>query len=139
MKQKKVTTIISYDYEDKNTVSNDWIADRIKNDLLKGSNPAHEKIESIKVEDNVKKINMDIEKIIFKIANYGAHTWVRYWVQKEISGLTLPGEYIAIRGSFLADDLLTEVLDAGFKIKTIFSKKIDADAYCDVLLMRKLK
>ena len=48
---------------------------------------------------------MDIEKIIFNIANYGAHTWVRYWVQEEISGLTLPGEYIAIRGSFLADNL----------------------------------
>lgn len=26
---------------------------------------------------------MDIEKIIFNIANYGAHTWVRYWVQKK--------------------------------------------------------
>lgn len=52
---------------------------------------------------------MDIEKIIFNIANYGVHTWVRYWVQEEISGLTLPGEYIAIRGSFLADNLLTEI------------------------------
>lgn len=52
MKQKKVTVIISYDYEDNNTVSNDRIADRIKIDLLKGSNPAHEKIESVTVEDN---------------------------------------------------------------------------------------
>ena len=78
---------------------------------------------------------MDIEKIIFNIANYGAHTWV----QEEISGLTLPGEYIAIRGSFLADNLLTEIFEAGFEIKTICSKKIDADTYCDVLLMRKLK
>lgn len=77
---------------------------------------------------------MDIEKIIFKIANYGAHTWVRYQVQKEISSLTPLGEYIAIRDSFLADDLLTEVLDAGFEIKTIFSKKIDNDAYCDVFI-----
>ena len=82
---------------------------------------------------------MNIEKIIFNIANYGAHTWVRYWVQEEISSLTLPGEYIAIRGSFLADNLLTEIFEAGFEIKTICSKKIDADAYCDVLLMRKLK
>jgi hypothetical protein len=82
---------------------------------------------------------MDIEKIIFNIANYGAYTWVRYWIQKEISGLTLPGEYIAIRGSFLADDLLMDIFEAGFEIKMISSKKIEADAYCDVLLMRKLK
>ena len=41
-----------YDYEDKNTVSNDRIADRVKNELLKGSNPKHEKIESVTVEDN---------------------------------------------------------------------------------------
>lgn len=52
MKKKKITVIISYDYEDKNTVCNDRIADRIKFDLLKGSNPQHEKIESITVEDN---------------------------------------------------------------------------------------
>ena len=52
MKSKKITVIISYDYEDKNTVINDRIADRVKNDLLKGSNPNHEKIESVKVEDN---------------------------------------------------------------------------------------
>ena len=52
MKSKKITVIISYDYEDKNTVSNDRIADRVKNDLLKGSNPNHEKIESVTVEDN---------------------------------------------------------------------------------------
>lgn len=53
MKSKKITIIISYDYEDKNTVSNDRIAERIKSDLLKGSNPVHEKIESVTVEDNV--------------------------------------------------------------------------------------
>ncbi len=53
MKQKKITIIISYDYEDKNTVSNDRIAERIKSDLRKGSNPVHERIESIVVEDNL--------------------------------------------------------------------------------------
>ena len=53
MKSKKITIIISYDYEDKNTVSNDRIAERIKSDLLKGSKPIHEKIESVTVEDNV--------------------------------------------------------------------------------------
>ena len=52
MKSKKINVIISYDYEDKNTVSNDRIADRVKNDLLKCSNPNHEKIESVTVEDN---------------------------------------------------------------------------------------
>lgn len=53
MKQKKITIIISYDYEDKNTVSNDRIAERIKSDLRKGSNPVRERIESIVVEDNL--------------------------------------------------------------------------------------
>ena len=52
MKKKKLTIVLSYDYEDRNTVSNDRITDRVKNDLLKGSNPKHEKIESITVEDN---------------------------------------------------------------------------------------
>ena len=53
MKKKKITIIISYEYEDMIIVSNDRVADRIKNDLLKGSNPQHEKIESVTVEDNV--------------------------------------------------------------------------------------
>lgn len=35
MKQKKITIIISYDYEEKNTVSNDKIAHRIYSDLKK--------------------------------------------------------------------------------------------------------
>ena len=52
MKKKKITIVISYDYEDKNTASNDRIAERIKRDLLKGSNLVHERIESIVVEDN---------------------------------------------------------------------------------------
>ena len=52
MKKKKIIIVISYDYEDKNTVNNDRIADRVKNELLKGSNPKHEKIESVTVEDN---------------------------------------------------------------------------------------
>lgn len=51
MKQKKVTVIISSNYEDGRTVSNERIAERIKRVLLKGSNPLHEKIESVTVED----------------------------------------------------------------------------------------
>ena len=81
---------------------------------------------------------MNIEQIIFNILNKSAHTWVRYWKQKEISGLTMPGEYVEIRCSFLSDIELLEILEAGFTIKTIWAKKIDADVYCDVLLMRKI-
>jgi hypothetical protein len=50
----------------------------------------------------------------------------------------MPGEYVEIRCSFLSDIELLEILEAGFTIKTIWAKKIDADAYCDVLLMRKI-
>lgn len=43
---------------------------------------------------------MNVEQIIFNILNKSAHAWVRYWKQKEISGLTMPGEYVEIRCSF---------------------------------------
>ncbi|WP_182438478.1 hypothetical protein [Parabacteroides merdae] len=52
MKQKKITITISYDYDENNTVSNDKIAQRIYSDLKKGSDPKHERIENITVEDN---------------------------------------------------------------------------------------
>lgn len=52
MKQKKITIIISYGYDEKNTISNDKIAQRIYSDLKKGSDPEHERIENIIVEDN---------------------------------------------------------------------------------------
>lgn len=52
MKKKKVTVIISYDYEEGCTVCNERIAERIKYDLVKGSNQQHEKIESVIVEDS---------------------------------------------------------------------------------------
>lgn len=51
MKKKKVTVIISHNYKDGCTVNNEKIAERIKHDLLKGSDPRHEKIESVIVED----------------------------------------------------------------------------------------
>ncbi len=70
MRSKKITVIISYDYEDKNTVSNDRIADRVKNDLLKGSNPNHEKIESVTVEDNQTEMKQKIEEAKGKINRY---------------------------------------------------------------------
>lgn len=66
---------------------------------------------------------MNVEQIIFNILNKSAHTWVRYWKQKEISGLTMPGEYVEIRCSFLSDIELLEILEAGFAIKTIWAKK----------------
>ena len=52
MRKKKVTVIISYDYEDGCTVSNSWVADRIMRALVRGSAPSHEKIESVIVEDD---------------------------------------------------------------------------------------
>lgn len=81
---------------------------------------------------------MNIEQMIFNLLNKSPHTWVRYWKQKEMSGLTMPGEYVEIRIFFLSGIELSEFLEAGFKIHTIQSKKIDADAYCDILLMRKI-
>ena len=75
------------------------------------------------------KLRMSIEQIIFNLLNKNAHTWVRYWQQKEMSGLTMPGEYIEIRTFFLSGIELSDFLEAGFKINKIQSQKIDADAY----------
>ena len=74
------------------------------------------------------KLRMSIEQIIFNLLNKNAHTWVRYWQQKEMSGLTMPGEYIEIRTFFLSGIELSDFLEAGFKINKIQSQKIDADA-----------
>ena len=76
------------------------------------------------------KLRMSIEQIIFNLLNKNAHTWVRYWQQKEMSGLTMPGEYIEIRTFFLSGIELSDFLE----INKIQSQKIDADAYCDILL-----
>lgn len=81
---------------------------------------------------------MNIEQIIFNILSKYPHSWIRYWIQKEISGLSMPGEYIAIRSSFLSGNDLLEIFEAGFKIESVLSKKIDQDAYCDILLMREI-
>lgn len=51
MKKKKVTIIISYDYDNKDVFINQEIAEKIKRDLLRGINPIHEAIESVIVED----------------------------------------------------------------------------------------
>lgn len=72
------------------------------------------------------KLRMSIEQIIFNLLNKNAHTWVRYWQQKEMSGLTMPGEYIEIRTFFLSGIELSDFLEAGFKINKIQSQKIDA-------------
>lgn len=82
---------------------------------------------------------MNIEQIIFNLLNNNPHAWVRYWVQKEMSGLTIPCEYIEIRSSFLSDVDLADILEAGFKIKIISLKRIDTDAYCDIQLMRNIE
>lgn len=44
------------------------------------------------------------------------------------------GEYIEIRTFFLSGIELSDFFAAGFKINKIQSQKIDADAYCDILL-----
>lgn len=51
MRHKKVTVVIAYSHAVRNTVSNERVAERIKRDLLKGSDTLHEKIESVIVED----------------------------------------------------------------------------------------
>lgn len=51
MKKKKITIIISYDYDKKDVFVNQKIAEKIKRDLLRGINPTHEVIESVIVED----------------------------------------------------------------------------------------
>lgn len=81
---------------------------------------------------------MNIEQIIFNIHNKNSQAWIRYWKQEEISGMTLPGEYIVIRSHFLISNTLVEIMEAGFKIETINSSLIGADAYCDVLFKREI-
>lgn len=81
---------------------------------------------------------MNIEQIIFNILNKNSQAWIRYWKQEEISGMTLPGEYIVIRSHFLASNTLVEIMGTGFKIETISSKQIGADTYCDVLFKREI-
>lgn len=81
---------------------------------------------------------MNIEQIIFGIIKDSAHRWVKYWKNEELQGLTLPGEYIEIRCSFLSHQTLDPLLASGFKVDKISSKRIDADSYCDVLLKREL-
>ncbi|WP_106827669.1 hypothetical protein [Parabacteroides pacaensis] len=81
---------------------------------------------------------MNIEQIIFNILQENPQAWVRYWKNKEISGISLPGEYIEIRSHFLSANTLLEILEAGFKIQTISSKQIGPDSYCDVLFKREI-
>lgn len=81
---------------------------------------------------------MNIEQIIFNILDSNAHNWVRYWKQKEISGLMLPGEYIVIRSFFLSGKDLQYFFEAGFEIETIRPQKINEDSYFDILLKRNI-
>jgi len=79
-----------------------------------------------------------MEKIIFNIISSNAHTWVRYWKTEKISGIDLPGEYVELRSNYLSGTDLQELLDAGFIVDKITTQKINADAYCDILLKRKV-
>lgn len=80
---------------------------------------------------------MSIDQIIFGIIKDSAHNWVRYWISEKISGMTMPGEYIELRSSYISDKTLKDMLESGFKIEKISSMKINADSYCDVLLKRE--
>ncbi len=51
MKAKKITIIMSYDYNENQIISNDKVSYRIKQSLLRDIEPKHERIESVKVED----------------------------------------------------------------------------------------
>jgi hypothetical protein len=82
---------------------------------------------------------MEISKLILNVITINPHNWVRYWVTKEFTGVTLPGEYIEIMSSFLSSDTLEELLDDGFKIDKITTQMINQDAYSRILLVRKLK
>jgi len=81
---------------------------------------------------------MNIQEIIFNIISSNTHLWVRYWITKESSGLSFRGEYVELRSSWISDKNLKELLEAGFKIETIKTQKINADVYSDVLLKREL-
>jgi hypothetical protein len=81
---------------------------------------------------------MDIKDIIFQIITTNAHNWVRYWVNEELSGVTLPGEYIEIKSNYLSRKPIQLLLDAGFKIEVINPKVQNQDAYCEVLFKREL-
>jgi hypothetical protein len=83
---------------------------------------------------------MSIQEIIFKIiSSSNGQMWVRYWNIKSHSGMSSPGEYVELRGSFISNTYLMELFEAGFEIETIKVQKINADAYSDVLLKRKLQ
>lgn len=83
---------------------------------------------------------MDIKEIIFNILKNNAHLWVKYSIVKELSGFTLPGEYISLKTSvFLSDKDLSGLIDLGFKINQIRTQIVGADAYVYVSLRRDLR
>lgn len=81
---------------------------------------------------------MNIEQIILNVLNNSVYTWVRYYKKEEISGLTMPGEYVEIRSNFISRKTLRELFDAGFDIESILPQTIGVDNYCDVLFKREL-
>lgn len=82
--------------------------------------------------------DMNIQEIIFNIISKNPNLWIRYWVTKETTGLSFPGEYVEIRSGYISDAILGELLQNGFKIETIKTVKINADVYSDVLLKKSV-
>lgn len=85
-----------------------------------------------------KSKNMNIEQIIFNIIKSNSQTWVRYFYVEKTNGMTMPGEYVVLRSSFLTHKHLNELFEAGFKIEKIETQKINNEAFCDVLLKREI-
>ncbi len=83
---------------------------------------------------------MDIKEIIFNILKNNPHLWIRYYIVKELSGFTLPGEYISLRTSvILSDKDFSGLIDLGFRIREISTQIVGADAYANVSLKRDLR
>lgn len=82
---------------------------------------------------------MEIQEIIFQIIEDHPQMWVRYFKKTEHSGLTSPGEYVALRSGYIGSKTLDNLFQEGFKIETITTQKINADIYSDVLLKRDIK
>lgn len=79
-----------------------------------------------------------LQEIIYDVIKDQSHLWVRHFVTEKQNGFTSPGEYVELRGRFITDKTLSELLQGGFKIKSITTIQINADVYSDVLFRREL-
>ncbi len=76
-----------------------------------------------------------MEKILFKIMQKNAHTWVRYFIVEKWDGLTTPGEYVEIRSNYLTTETFEMLFDAKFKIDKATGTENES---CEILFRREL-